>query len=273
MKKIRKPAVAGYFYPSNEKELSSKIFSLFQKADINTEIENITGLISPHAGYIYSGLTASYAFKLIEKNDYTTVIVISPSHHEYFKGISIYNGDAYQTPLGTIPLNIEMKEKIIDSSDAIISSELGHKNEHGIEVILPFLQYILPQFSLLPVVMGDQNKIYIDKLAESIASVADEKTLIVASSDLSHFYNKKIADKLDSRTAKHINEFNFDELYNDLHNGNCEACGGGPIIAMMKASSILQKKKSLVLHRSDSGDISGDNNEVVGYLSAVIYGE
>lgn len=273
MKKIRKPAVAGHFYPSNEKELSSQLFSLFQKADVNKEIENITGLISPHAGYMYSGLTASYAFKLIEGKNYDTVVIISPSHREYFKGVSVYDGDAYQTPLGIVPLNNDMKEAIIKNSESIFAGEIGHRNEHGIEVIIPFLQKVLTDFTLLPIVMGEQSITCINELSEKLSSVINDKTLLIASSDLSHFYNKTDADKLDSRAAMQIEKYNYNELYTDLHTGKCEACGGGPIIAMMKAAESYNKNKAAVLHRSDSGDVTGDNTEVVGYLSAAIYGE
>jgi hypothetical protein len=121
--------------------------------------------------------------------------------------------------------------------------------------------------------MGDQSKRNIDALAKKLAEVADDDTLIVASSDLSHFYSKSQADKLDSVVEKRVREFDFESLQFDLENHTCEACGGGPIVALMKAANLKNIRHSMVLSRTDSGDVTGDNSEVVGYLSAVFYGD
>src|SRR5690606_5291121 len=122
-----------------------------------------------------------------------------------------------------------------------------------------------------PIVMGDQSKMFVDQLAEKISEVVDEETLVVASSDMSHFYDSEEANRLDSIVEKRINDFDFEQLLNDLDDHECEACGGGPIAAMMKAASLKKINKSLVINRSDSGDVTGDKSEVVGYLSAVVY--
>jgi AmmeMemoRadiSam system protein B len=121
--------------------------------------------------------------------------------------------------------------------------------------------------------MGDQDKVYVDELAKNLAEAVDDDTLVVASSDLSHHHSKAEADRLDSVVAERIINFDFDNLQKDLDSHNCEACGGGPVIAMMKAAALKNKDHSSVLHRSDSGDVTGDTMEVVGYLSAVIYGD
>jgi hypothetical protein len=121
--------------------------------------------------------------------------------------------------------------------------------------------------------MGDQSKIFVDELAGKLAEITDDKTVIVASSDLSHFHSKKKADELDSIVESSIRDFDYENLQKYFDTGLCEACGGGPIIALMKAASLKNKKKSLVLNRSDSGDTTGDFNEVVGYLSAAVYGD
>ena len=149
----------------------------------------------------------------------------------------------------------------------------AHEGEHSLEVQLPFLQSVLEDFMIVPIVMGDQSKKIVDALAEKLAELADDETLIVASSDLSHFHSKLNADKLDSIVEKRVNDFDFESLQNDLDNQNCEACGGGPIVALMKAAKLKNINHSLVLNRSDSGDVTGDNDEVVGYLSAVVYGD
>jgi hypothetical protein len=121
--------------------------------------------------------------------------------------------------------------------------------------------------------MGDQAKLFVDELAERLTKIIDEETVIVASSDLSHYHSKKKADELDSIIESSIRDFDYDNLQKYLDTGICEACGGGPIIAMMKAAALKNKQNSIVLNRSDSGDTTGDFNEVVGYLSAVVYGE
>jgi AmmeMemoRadiSam system protein B len=126
---------------------------------------------------------------------------------------------------------------------------------------------------IVPIVMGDQSKRIVDTLAEKLAQVTDDETLIVASSDMSHFYSKSKADQLDSVVEKRVSEFDFESLQNDLDNHNCEACGGGPIVVLLKAARLRNINHSLVLDRSDSGDVTGDKDEVVGYLSAVVYGD
>ncbi len=272
MNKVRKSSAAGFFYPSNSKQLKEEINLLLSVSKPEAGIANLIGIISPHAGYIYSGRTAAYAYNLLRTKNFKTVIIISPSHREYFPGISIYDGDAYETPLGEVPINKGMAEKITAGSKLIFQGISGHKEEHAVEVQIPFLQSVLYNFSVVPIVMGDQGKIYINELARKLAEVIDNSTLIVASSDLSHYHNKIEAYELDSIVEKRIEEFDYEGLQLDLEQGNCEACGGGPIIAMMKAASMLDKKKSAILDRSDSGDSTGDDLEVVGYLSAAVYG-
>lgn len=273
MNNIRQPAVAGLFYPSDSSRLLAEIQTMLSAAQSRPVSLNIFGIVSPHAGYIYSGQTAAYGFNLLKNRNYDKVIVISPSHREYFSRVSIYNGDAYKTPLGVVEVDKELAKKIIEGSKTIFFGMEGHRQEHAIEVQIPFLQTVLMDFKIIPIVMGDQGKVFIDDLSEQVAKAVDEKTAIVASSDLSHFYSKQRAFELDSIVAKHITDFDFEKLQNDLDSRRCEACGGGPIVVLMKAAAKLNKRKSMLLHRSDSGDVSGDNSEVVGYLSAVIYGD
>ncbi|HQF43047.1 MAG TPA: AmmeMemoRadiSam system protein B [Ignavibacteriaceae bacterium] len=269
--KIRYPQVAGYFYPAEKEKLQTEISLLLNISETDKSFENIFGIVSPHAGYVYSGKTAAYVYNLIKDKHYKTVIVISPSHSEYFPGISIYDGDAYQTPLGIVEIDRLMSEKLIENSKIIFRGIQGHRKEHALEVQIPFLQSVLKDFKIVPVIMGDQRKMFVDHLAERIAFAADENTLVVASSDMSHFYDSEEANILDSVVEKRINEFDFEQLLKDLEDKECEACGGGPIAALMKAASLKNINKSLVINRSDSGDVTGDKSEVVGYLSAVIY--
>jgi len=273
MSKIRKPVVAGLFYPADPNELDKELSLLLSLAEPLLNPDSVTGIISPHAGYIYSGRTAAFGFKVLKNKNIKNVIIISPSHHEYFRGISIYDGDAFETPLGVVEINNEISAKIIEGSKNIFFGINGHREEHAVEVQIPFLQNVLNDFKIVPIVMGDQNAVYVSELAERLAKVIDDYTVIVASSDLSHYYSKDKAFKLDSIVEEKIKQFDFNGLQFDIDNRVCEACGGGPIISMMKAAFLSGKNKSVILNRSDSGDTSGDNNQVVGYLSAAIYGD
>lgn len=268
---IRKPAVAGMFYPKNPDDLKRTIKELLVKTKTLESFDNIFGLISPHAGYIYSGYSAAFAYNTIIKKEFNTVIIISPSHYDYFQGISIFDGDFYETPLGKVEIDKELRNLFISNSNYIFASNLGHRNEHAVEVQIPFLQETLTEFKILPVVIGDQRRKFLDELSVRISKCYKPGMIVIASSDLSHFYNKEIAYKLDSIIEERISDFDFEELQSDLENHNCEACGGGAIVSLMKSANLLGFTKSKVLSRTDSGDISGDNSSVVGYLSAVIY--
>jgi len=272
MNYIRPAQVAGHFYPSNPEKLKKDIGLLLNVTKPKENIEKIFGIVSPHAGYIYSGKTAAHAYNLLIGKTFKRVVVISPSHSEYFQGISVFEGDAYETPLGFLKVDKDFCEKLLTDNGVIFKGFEGHGKEHALEVQLPFLQSVLKEFKIVPIVMGDQSKRIVDTLAEKLSEIADDQTLIVASSDLSHFYNKSQADKLDSVVEKRVRDFDFENLQTDLETHTCEACGGGPIVALMKAANLKNIKHSLVLHRSDSGDVTGDNSEVVGYLSAVFYG-
>lgn len=271
MKRVRTQQVAGYFYTAKPDKLKNEIETMINKVQLSENYENIFGIVSPHAGYIYSGGTAAYAYATLKDKNIKTVFVISPSHYEYFPGISIFDGDAYQTPLGEIEIDQQKVDELIKDSKIIFRGVQGHRKEHALEVQLPFLQYVLSDFKIIPIVIGDQSDLYVNELAKQISIVADEKSVVVASSDLSHFYPESKAEVLDGLVEKRINDFDYENLQKDLMSKKCEACGGGPIVAMMKAASLKNFNKAKVLLRNNSGDISGDKSEVVGYLSAVVY--
>jgi len=269
--RIRHQQVAGYFYPADKDKLQKDIALMLQVTKPEKAFNNIFGIVSPHAGYMYSGKTAAFAYNLLKDKFYKTVIIISPSHAEYFSGISIYDGDAYETPLGIVEIDQVMVDMLVENSKIIFRDIQGHRKEHALEVQIPFLQTVLKNFKIVPIVMGDQSKMFVDELAEKISKVVDDNTLVVASSDMSHFYSSEEAERLDSVVEKRINDFDFEQLLKDLDDHECEACGGGPIAVMMKTASLKNIDKSLVISRSDSGDVTGDKSEVVGYLSAVVY--
>ncbi len=272
MNSIRKSAVAGTFYPREKVQLQSEIKLMLDLAKNEFDIsKRIYGLIVPHAGYIYSGKTAATAYNLIKNKNISTVVILSPSHREYFPGICVYEGDAYETPLGMVKINEEIRTKLLENSKSIFAGTNGHKSEHAIEVHIPFLQMVLGEFTIVPITIGDQRKNYLDELSEKLAEISDGGILILASTDLSHFYTHDEAEQLDSRVEKYIEDYDPDSLQKALEEGKCEACGGGAVVALLKAAKKENFKNVKILSRTNSGDVTGDFSEVVGYLSAVVY--
>ncbi len=273
--KKRKSAVAGQFYPGGKTELQETIDKYFEEITIEIpEEKEIMGIIAPHAGYIFSGFQAAKAYKNIIDRNYETVCVISPSHQEYFEGCSVYSGDAYETPLGATKINDEMR-KIIDKFDVINISDNGHHSEHSLEVQLPFIQVALSNsFSLIPIVVGLQNYSTIkglSKVIEFLKKEMKDKILFVASSDLSHFHNYETAEKMDKTLVKLIDDYNYEKLWKKIQLNEIEACGGGPIVAMMMGLGNITDRKTKTFGYMNSGDVIVDKSRVVGYTSAVIY--
>lgn len=273
MNGIRPPAVAGLFYPASADELRSAVSFHLSRVPRFSETRRCVGIVSPHAGYVYSGYTAAHGFRAVENGRYKTVIILSPSHQEYFRGVSVYSGDAYSTPFGEVSVNRRIADLLLTEDGYIFSGIEGHRREHAVEVQLPFLQHCLGAFDFVPVVMGDQNHHSISLLAVQLSRVLDDTMLVVASSDLSHFYPRETANRMDGRVETHLKTLDADSLEQDLRSGKAEACGGGPMAAMIRALKKTGKETMKVLCRCDSGDVSGDTGEVVGYLSAAMYRE
>ncbi|MCZ6776731.1 MAG: AmmeMemoRadiSam system protein B [Ignavibacteria bacterium] len=269
---VRPCAVCGQFYSADADELRRDIKALLEKVERKSVGGRIHGIISPHAGYMYSGFTAANGFALLQGSTYSSVVIVSPSHREYFDGISVFPGDGYETPLGEVTLNSPLREQLLSECSLVQASPAGHGEEHAVEVELPFLQEVLPEFSFLPIVIGDQKREYCFELGKALASILkDKNALLVASTDLSHYHSSKIANELDSVMIEDVRIFDYERLMSDLEKGKTEACGGGPTVAVMAALSHLGVDKMEILHHCNSGDITGDNNSVVGYLSAVAH--
>jgi len=273
---IRQPAVAGSFYPGEPSELAKMIARMLAETERPAVDGDIVGLVVPHAGYVYSGPVAASGFKAIQGLNYKDVIVIAPCHVEAFPGAAVYPGKAYRTPLGDIEINKELSEKIAKGSKMVELSDKGHRftgrgGEHSLEVELPFLQTMLDDFNFVAVVMGSQDMQTCRGLAESIYESCKNRNdvLLVASSDLSHFHDYNTATTLDSQVVDLINNYDYNQLYTELEQRKIEACGGGPIIAVMIASQMMGAGSARVVKYANSGDVSGDKSSVVGYLAAI----
>jgi AmmeMemoRadiSam system protein B/AmmeMemoRadiSam system protein A len=268
--KVREPAAAGGFYPGSEKALRDTVSAMLEKAHPTTT-GKIVGLIAPHAGYVYSGQIAAQAYRAVRGNRYDAVILVAPSHHVYFNGSSIYREGRYKTPLGAVDLAADLADAIAKGDPSITSRTDAHVSEHSLEVQLPFLQVAVPGLRIVPIVMGDQSLRSCRQLAKAIAGAAKGKNvLLVASTDLSHFHNYDEAGLLDRVVIERVGNYDPEGLARDLDAGNCEACGGGPVVTVMLAARELGATKAMVLDYANSGDVTGDRSSVVGYLAAAL---
>jgi AmmeMemoRadiSam system protein B/AmmeMemoRadiSam system protein A len=273
---IRLPAVAGQFYPAQPDELRQMLDEFLAQATVPVLPGQIVALIAPHAGYIYSGKVAAHSYALLKGQKFERVVVIAPSHFEAFPFISVYNGDAYATPLGDIAVDKDFTAKLVKLSPLIQLSSRGHtptqqQGEHALEVQLPFLQRELGEFKLVPIVMGEQTYETERALGVSLAKLLQgTHTLIVASSDLSHYHPYDEAAKIDQKTLKAIERWDYLSLSQNLESRVWEACGGGPIVAAMIAAERLGAKQARILKYANTGDVTGDRSRVVGYGAVVL---
>jgi len=268
---IRESVIAGTWYPGNASRLQKEVQKYLSQASTVDVKGQLIALISPHAGYRYSGQVAAYAYKMLEKHTFETVVVIAPSHRAYFRGVSVYDRGGYRTPLGVVPLDPELVSALKQREDRIRYVAEAHTQEHSLEIQLPFLQVLLPHFKLVPLVMGNQDFTTCQWLAKAVADCIDDAVLLVASSDLSHFHPYKEARRLDEVVVEKVNEFDPKGLSDDLANSKCEACGGGPMVTAMLIARELGANKSRVLHYANSGDVTGDHSGVVGYMAAALW--
>jgi AmmeMemoRadiSam system protein B len=269
---VRPPAVAGAFYPAEATRLRNEVERLLSNASLHRELGEIVGLLAPHAGYMYSGRVAAESYRQLEGRSYRVAVIIAPSHQEYFRGISVFTGRGYETPLGLVPVDLHLADRLLAHDEFLASGWVGHRAEHSLEVQLPFLQVLFEDLLLLPLVMGDQSYDLCDFLANTLAQeLRDDRALIIASSDLSHYHPYRDAVEMDQWVKEHVRRFDPDGLAEALESGKCEACGGGPLVATMLLCKALGATDSKVLMYQNSGDVTGDRSGVVGYLSAAFY--
>ena len=232
---------------------------------------DLVALISPHAGYVFSGSVAAHSYALLKGRRIERVVVIAPSHYEAFPFSAVYDGAAYMTPLGRVPVDQAFAAQLAKSGGLIRLSSRGHtvsgeRSEHALEVQLPFLQRALGQFQLVPVVMGDQSYEACRALGRALAKmIHGQETLIVASSDLSHYHPYDDAVRMDHKTLKAIEEWDYLSMLRNFEQRIWEACGGGPIVATMIAAERLGAGDARILKYANSGDVTGDRSRVVGY--------
>lgn len=271
---IREAVWAGQFYETNPETLSRRIENFLQNAKKSPSFSGkILALIAPHAGYIYSGRVAASVYSLIQGKNYETVVIIGPSHQYGFSGCSIYLQGGYKTPLGSVPIDKDLASQLSKASGFKYIPQ-AHRKEHSVEVQVPFIQKTLPQAKIVPIVMGFPSKKTIATLAEALSKVIqEEKTLVIASTDMSHFFPKKRANDTDTKTISHIQSFKTGILIRKLERGENIMCGGGPVASTLLYAKKKGKAKVKIRDYSDSSEVGGSEDRVVGYLAAAVYQE
>jgi AmmeMemoRadiSam system protein B/AmmeMemoRadiSam system protein A len=266
---IRKSILAGTWYDREPEQLSRHIDYFLQNvAEGSLPTGEVSAIIVPHAGYIYSGQVAAYAYKLVQNKDYETVVILSPSHHYGFEGCSIYTAGGYETPLGTVEVD-ESLAKQISKETGFGYIAMAHREEHAVEIQIPFIQKVLPHARIVPIVMGYPRKNTITALAEGLKkALAGKKTLIIASTDLSHFLSKKEAHTIDQNTIAQIKGFEIGSLIKKCERGENIMCGGGPVL-----TALLYTRNNAtveILKYADTSQVTRDEDRVVGYLAAAV---
>ena len=262
MAQIRQAAVAGLFYPADKKSLKEDIEEYLEQASYARD-SIPKAIVVPHAGYIYSGPIAASAYKQIipNRDKINRVVLLGPSHRVAFSGLAVPESDVFTTPLGNIPIDLKGIQLLADLPQ-VVASDQAHQEEHSLEVQLPFLQEILGEFSLIPIVVGDAER---HEVAEVIKRLwGDEHTLIVISTDLSHYHPYNEAKRIDRLTSDAIVNLKLDLI------GHEDACGCNGLKGMLTVA----KEKNLtvdILDLRNSGDTAGDKSRVVGYGAYVIH--
>lgn len=270
---IRRAVVANRFYPGNPTKLREMVTGFFENVKKSTQYPNIIGLVSPHAGLVYSGQTAAYAYKQVAGQEYDAVIILAPSHYEAIEGASIWNKGAYETPLGVIPIHEEIANKIIAQEKSIHFTMAGHRQEHSLEVQLPFLQVAIPNLKIVPIVVQDYSFRNCNRIAAAIANATKgKKVLLVASTDLYHGESYNECVKSSESTLASIEALEPEELFDSFQEGSSQACGAGPVVIVEMAARQLGANKAKLLYKTNSNDVTGEKGGyVVGYGAVVIY--
>ena len=277
MHDIRPSAVAGSWYPASGARLAEAIDAHLAAAALERAHPCPRAIIAPHAGLPYSGPVAAYAYTLVRPCTYSAAVLVGPSHFVGFRGVSIWPRGAWETPYGHVDVADGLARAIAESPE-IVEYPAAHGREHSLEMQLPFVARLLPGVPIVPLVMGYQQRDTAialgDALARALTTYASRdqgNVLLVASSDLSHYEEAAIASRLDAVVLKHVEALDADGLMAALEREPRHACGGGPIVSVLRAASQLGGTHARVLRYADSGDVSGDKSSVVGYMAAAVW--
>ena len=279
---VRSPAVAGSFYPDSPQVLSAQVGKFINDAELKQTDDKLIGLIAPHAGYVYSGHVAGCAYKQLLGQSFDTVVLLGLSHRYRIDGAAIYARGVFRTPLGDIPIDEDLAVEIMRLNSDIIDLPPAHANEHSLEVQLPFLQYLLPNLRIVPILLQDDSPDNVVPLGQAIAeAMGDRSPLLIGSTDLCHYPTYEAARRSDQVVIEAIEGFDPDYLheqmaeYMQIHptqNFHCMMCSTGAVYTTMSAAQALGGNRIEVLKAANSGDVPiGGRDQVVGYMAAGIY--
>ena len=284
MTNIRKPAAAGTFYPAEPVELKQKINNFLEKAAVSQVSGFIKGLIVPHAGYDYSGQVAGYGFKALkdyfkpEQNSPITIILLGPSHNYYAQGAILDASDFWETPLGLVEINKDLANRLNKQNFLFQIGSSYHVPEHSLEAEVPFLQNVFSEINLVPILVGELNQEDTEKIAQTLAENADENTIFIASTDLSHYPSYENANYADKKTIQAVltgQTKNLQETIAELERENIAnlatcMCGEPAVEILMSIMQKLEADNIIPLKYANSGDTEiGDKLQVVGYASII----
>jgi AmmeMemoRadiSam system protein B len=265
---VRPARFAGRWYPASSESLTATLDEYL--SHVEPVAGDVRALVSPHAGLMYSGHIAAYGYRAAAGRRYDVAVLVGPSHYAAFDGVAIAVEGAFETPLGAIAIDDELAARLAE--DPLVTVDPGvHAREHSLELQLPFLARVLPGVPIVPLLIGDQEAGTARALADLLASTLTGRTpLLVASSDLSHYYPRDTAARLDGAVLECLDSFDAGALETRLAAFAGHACGGGAIVAVMRTAAALGATESRVVRYGDSGEVSGDLAQVVGYVSAVL---
>jgi MEMO1 family protein len=298
MEWFRRAAVAGSWYPGQQRRLAADVERYVAGADVDP-LPQVRAVVAPHAGLMYSGSVAAFSYKAAGGTRFGTIVMVGPSHHVAFRGVSIWPRGAWETPLGAVAVNERLAEAIAAGAPSLIVERAdAHGREHALEMQMPFVAHLWPGARIVPLVMGQQSRETAFALGDAIARAvaasvpvparddrgtertADDgsaedpppsEVLIVASSDLSHFEDAQTASAMDAVVIRKVEAFDPEGLMTALEYEPRHACGGGPIVSVLHAARTLGATRARLLRYADSGDVSGDKSSVVGYMAAAIW--
>jgi AmmeMemoRadiSam system protein B len=265
---VRQPVVAGSFYPGNKNELIGALKTLLGE---KLEKQRVLGAISPHAGYVYSGQVMGSVFSRIEVPD--TVVILTPNHTGYGRPYSLWPEGSWHTPLGETAIDEELVGEILNSCDLIEKDKEAHVREHAAEVILPFLQYINPRVKIVVIVVQTSQLEDLEIIGKSIGQVLKKtspSTLVVASSDMTHYESSESANQKDKSAIAEIVALREEGLYNVVRESNITMCGVCPVISMIVCSKERGAASAELIKYATGGDVSGDYEQVVGYAGVIV---
>jgi len=270
--KIRFPAVAGQFYPEEKRELEAMIESFLKEVKLPKIDGEIFGILVPHAGYIFSGAVAAYCYKAIEGKNYEIIVLIGDSHYEYFDGVSIWEKGEWETPFGKVKVDEDLAKEVLSFSKRFFTRDSAHLFEHSLEVQIPFLQKVLKDFKILPLIFGSEDEDWQD-LAKAILKIMEKKkALVVASSDLSHYPPYEIAIQVDKRTIDGILTLDPEKFKEKIANlqkffpdVDTFACAQDTIKTILEIAKHKKAKAKLLKYQNSGDTIYGEKSQVVGY--------